>query len=160
VTLFDVGCTAELREVTEHPDGRFDIVTVGRQPFEIARLLDADTLYRQAEVRPLAAPDQPGDPDLLGPQVLHTFQTYLKMIRTDAAEIGEQLPDEPTVLSYLVAATAMLTLEQRQQLLATADTADRLRTELVLLRREIGLLKEVRAVPASLADLPVKPTVN
>jgi Lon protease-like protein len=160
VTLFDVGCTAELREVTEHPDGRFDIVTVGRTPFEITRMLEADTLYLQAEVHPLVPPDPPGDTDLLGPQVLAVFQAYLRLIRTDAAEIGEQLPDDASVLSYLVAATAALTIEQRQQLLTIPDTAQRLRAELVILRREIGLLKEVRAVPATLADLPVKPVAN
>jgi hypothetical protein len=160
VTLFDVGCTAELREVTEHPDGRFDIVTVGRTPFEVTRMIEADTLYLQAETRPLVASVPPGDTDLLGPQVLATFQAYLRLIRTDATEIGEQLPDDPSVLSYLVAATAALTIEQRQQLLTIPDTADRLRTELQILRREIGLLKEVRAVPATLADLPVKPVAN
>jgi Lon protease-like protein len=160
VTLFDVGCTAELREVSQHPDGRFDIVTVGRTPFEVTRMIEADTLYLQAEVRPLVAPDPPGDTDLLGPQVLATFQAYLRLIRTDATEIGEQLPDDPSVLSYLVAATAALTIEQRQQLLSVPDTAERLRAELQILRREIGLLKEVRAVPATLADLPVKPVAN
>jgi Lon protease-like protein len=160
VTLFDVGCTAELREVTEHPDGRFDIVTVGRTPFEITRMLEADTLYLQAEVHSLVPPDPPGDTDLLGPQVLATFQAYLRLVRTDATEIGEQLPDDASVLSYLVAATAALTIEQRQQLLTIADTAERLRAELAILRREIGLLKEVRAVPATLADLPVKPAAN
>ena len=35
LTLHEVGCTAELRQVTEHPDGRFDIVTVGRRRFRI-----------------------------------------------------------------------------------------------------------------------------
>jgi Lon protease-like protein len=160
VDLFDVGCTAELREVTQHPDGRFDIVTVGRNPFEITRMIEADTLYLQAEVRPLVQPEPPGDTELLGPQVLATFQAYLRIIRTDAAEIGEQLPDDWSVLSYLVAATAALTIEQRQQLLTIPDTAERLRTELQILRREIGLLKEVRAVPATLADLPVKPVAN
>src|SRR5262249_52932298 len=36
VTLYEVGCTAEVRQVTEHEDGRFDLVTVGRRRFEIA----------------------------------------------------------------------------------------------------------------------------
>src|ERR1044071_6464285 len=35
VTLHDIGCTAELRQVTELPDGRFDIVTVGRRRFRV-----------------------------------------------------------------------------------------------------------------------------
>ena len=47
-----------------------------------------------------------------------------------------------------------------QRLLATPDAAGRLRSELALLHREIGLLSQVRAVPVSLADLPVKPGPN
>jgi len=160
VSLYDVGCTAEVRQITEHPDGRFDLVTVGRTPFEITELVPAETPYLQAHVRPLVEPAEPGDPELLSPQVLATFQAYLRLIRTDANEIGEQLPDDPSVLSYLVAATAVLTVPQRQELLAVPDTAGRLRAELAMLRREIGLLREVRAVPATLADLSVKPGMN
>ncbi len=160
VTLYDVGCTAEVRQVTEHPDGRFDLVTVGRRPFEIVSLVEGGTPYLEADVRYLTEPDPPGDTDLLGPQVLATFQGYLKLIRTDATDLGEQLPDDATVLSHLVAATAALTVAQRQELLAIPDTASRLRAELVMLRREIGLLREIRAVPASLADLPGSPGPN
>ena len=50
------------------------------------------------------------------------------------------------MLSHLVAATAALTVADRQRLLATPDTAGRLRAELRLLHREIGLLRQVRAV--------------
>jgi len=33
LTLHEVGCTAEIRQVTELPDGRFDLTTVGRRRF-------------------------------------------------------------------------------------------------------------------------------
>jgi hypothetical protein len=64
------------------------------------------------------------------------------------------------VLSHLVAATANLTIAERQSLLATEDTPTRLRKELVLLYREVGLLSQVRAVPVTVADLPVRPGPN
>jgi Lon protease-like protein len=158
VTLHDVGCTAEVRKLTEHPDGRFDLVTVGRVPFEITQIVPADTPYLQAEVRYLKEPEPSPDIELVAPQVLALFQAYLRLIRADAA--GEQLPEDPTVLSHLVAATTALTVAERQELLAIPDTAGRLRAELGLLRRELGLLREVRAVPATLADLSVKPGSN
>ena len=57
LTLHEVGCTAELRQVTEHPDGRFDIVTVGRRRFRITGV-DPDTEpYLTAEVEWLPEPD-------------------------------------------------------------------------------------------------------
>lgn len=161
VTLYDVGCTAEVRQITEHPDGRFDLVTVGRRRFEIAQMVEAPTPYLQASVRYLPEPaGGDGDADMLGPRVLAAFRVYLSLVRTDAADLSEQLPDDPQVLSHLVAATASLTVADRQQLLATPDTASRLRAELTLLHREIGLLRQVRAVPVVLSELPVKPGPN
>jgi len=161
VTLYEVGCTAEVRQVTGHEDGRFDLVTVGRRRFEIAEIVPEGEPYLRAHVRYLPETgDDNGDADRLGPRVLAAFRTYLKLIRTDGADIAEQLPEDAQVLSHLVAATAALTVEDRQRLLATPDAAGRLRSELALLHREIGLLRQVRAVPVALADLPVKPGPN
>jgi uncharacterized protein len=157
--LYEVGCTAELRQVTELPDGRFDIVTVGRRRFRVLSLStgpsassDAEA-YLTAEVEWLPEEDPAGDTaDLLAPRVLAAFRTYLDLLRP-ATEVLDQVPDDPTVLSHLVAATAQLTTDERQQLLAAPDTASRLRTELRLLNREAGLLARVRAVPVPLSDL-------
>jgi Lon protease-like protein len=159
VTLYDVGCTAEIREVKQRPDGSFDIVTVGRRRYAISEVLSAGTPYLQAAVDFLPErPGPPGDADSIGPRVLSTFRAYLRVLRQDAAD--EQLPEDPLVLSHVVAATASLRTEDRQALLAAPDTASRLREELRLLHREIGLLSKVRAVPASLADLGVQPSPN
>lgn len=92
--------------------------------------------------------------------MLAVFRQYLGLIRADPEEITEQLPDDPTVLSHLVAATAALTVADRQRLLATPDTAERLRAELRLLSREAALLRQVRAVPVPLAELAVPPSPN
>jgi Lon protease-like protein len=162
LALFEVGCTAELRQVTELDDGRMDIVTVGRRRFHVDRLLDAGTPYLKAEVTYLPEPAA-GDPDAerLAPQALARFRAYLGLIRTDGGEeVTEQLPEDPTVLSHLIAATASLTLADRQALLAEPDTAGRLRAELRLLHREVGLLRQVRAVPVPVSELPARPGPN
>jgi Lon protease-like protein len=151
--LYDVGCTAELRQVTELPDGRFDIVTVGRRRFKVLSVEAGAAPYLTAEVEWL--PDDEGmdeTVDLLAPRVLGAFRTYLELLRPDS-EVLDQVPDDPTVLSHLVAATAQLTTDERQLLLAAPDTATRLRTELKLLNREAVLLARVRAVPVPLSDL-------
>ena len=157
--LYAVGCTAELRQVSELPDGRFDIVTVGRRRFRVLAIAEDTQPYVTAEVEWL--PDEESGSAvaaLLAPRVLTAFRTYLDLLRPDS-EVLDQVPDDPTVLSHLVAATAQLTTEERQELLAAPDTAGRLRTELRLLNREVGLLAKVRAVPVPLSDLarPVSP---
>jgi uncharacterized protein len=151
--LYPVGCTAELRQVTELPDGRYDIMTVGRRRFAIRDISQGDEPYLTASVDWLPDEETPDDTaELLAPRVLAAFRTYLDLLRPDS-EILDAVPADPTVLSHLIAATAQLTTDERQLLLAAPDTASRLRTELKLLNREAGLLARVRAVPVPLSDL-------
>ncbi|MFE9958732.1 LON peptidase substrate-binding domain-containing protein [Micromonospora sp. NPDC005299] len=161
VTLHEVGCTAELRQVTELADGGFDIVTVGRRRFRIAEVDDAAAPYLTAEVEWLPEPAGADEvADLLAARVISVFRQYLGLVRPDPQEISEQLPEDPTVLSHLVAATAALTVDDRQRLLAIDDTAGRLRAELRLLNRETALLREIRAVPVPLSELAGPPVPN
>ncbi|GIE96905.1 LON peptidase substrate-binding domain-containing protein [Paractinoplanes rishiriensis] len=150
--LYPVGCTAELRQVTELPDGRFDIMTVGRRRFSIQNVQQGSEPYLTAKVDwfPDESPDETAE--LLAPRALAAFRTYLDLLRPDA-EALDAVPADPTVLSHLIAATAQLTTDERQLLLAARDTASRLRAELKLLNREAGLLARVRAVPVPLSDL-------
>jgi Lon protease-like protein len=159
LTLHEVGCSAEIRQVTEHPDGRFDLVTVGRRRFAIRKIEPNVAPYLIADVEWLDEPEgPPGEADRLTPGLLDLFQRYLRLIRPD--EAGEQVPDDPVVLSHLIAATAALPLTERQALLAAPDAASRLRTERRLLGREIGLLRQVRAVPVPLPELAVATSPN
>jgi Lon protease-like protein len=154
LSLYEIGCTAEIRQITEHPDGRFDIVTVGRRRFRLTELVSDPAPYLVGEVDMLGEPA--GDEaalDRLATTVLELFQRYITLMRQDAPEVGEQLPDRPAVLSYLVAASAALSLEDRQRLLAADDAVLRLRAERSMLRRELTLLSRLRAVPAPLGDL-------
>ena len=51
VALYDVGCMAEIREVSENDDGTFDVVTVGRSRYSITEVLSSGTPYLRAQVR-------------------------------------------------------------------------------------------------------------
>ena len=61
VTLHEVGCTAELRQVTELDDGGFDIVTVGRRRFRIAEVDRESAPYLTADVEWLPEPTGPDE---------------------------------------------------------------------------------------------------
>src|SRR5262245_66613780 len=78
VTLHEVGCTAELRQINEHPDGRFDIVTVGRRRFRITSVDHESSPYLTAQIE--FFDDSIGEPGLaeyLAPRVLASFRGYL-----------------------------------------------------------------------------------
>jgi uncharacterized protein len=169
VELHDIGCMAEIRQITEHSDGRYDLVTVGRRRFrvtgvhtDVAPYLVGDIEWLDPAVDPAApvAPPAETDDDKLVPGLLEQFQRYLELLRTDGNPGFEQMPDDPNVLSYLIAATTMLTLDDRQQLLGCSSTRERLLAEKRLLGRETALLREVRAVPAPLNDFATHPSVN
>jgi Lon protease-like protein len=159
LTLHDVGCVAQVRQVTAHPDGRYDLTTVGTRRFAVRKVHDDRAPYLIAEVDRLDEATGPSEEvERLVPTVLDLFQRYLRLIRP--AQLGEQVPDDATVLSHVIAATAALALDERQALLAAPDTAARLRAERSLLRREVALLDRVRAVPVPLADLAVATSPN
>ena len=155
IQLHDIGCTAEIRQLTSHPDGRFDLVTVGRRRFRIRELHRGDAPFLQADIEWISEPETDPSAEMLVPGLLDLFQRYLKVIRTDGHDGGEQLPDDPSVLSYLIAATAVLAIDDRQELLATGTATDRLALERRLLNRELVLLREISALPIPLGDLAV-----
>jgi Lon protease-like protein len=143
--LHAVGCTAELREVTPYSDGRFDIVTVGETRFRVLGLdEEAGTPYLTGLVELLAEPDGDGDLEALTDRVIEHFAEYRAALEVDVTE----LPDDPRVVSYLVAAAVILDLPDRQGLLEQPTTSDRLAAEVGLLRRERTLIGAFRSVPA------------
>jgi hypothetical protein len=76
------------------------------------------------------------------------YQEALARARDVPAIALPELPDDPTVLSYLVAAAMVLDIADKQRLLAVPDTTSRLRIESHMLRREIALVTALRALPA------------
>jgi len=160
IILHEVGCTAEVRQLTERSDGRFDLVAVGHRRFRIVTV-DRSAPYLRAEIEWLPEASGPDEAaDQLAPRVLARFRRYLSLLSPGPDELAEQLPDDPSVLSHLVAATMALTLADRQSLLAAPDAATRLRHELRLLSREAALLRQVRAVPVPLTEFAEPPGPN
>jgi Lon protease-like protein len=143
--LHAVGCTAELREVTPYADGRFDLVTVGEERFRLVGLDEgAGTPYHTGFVEFVPERDGEGDVPALARRVIERFAEYRERLGVEVTE----LPEQPQVVSYLVAAAVVLDLPERQALLEQPTTAERLLAELELLRREVALVGAFRALPA------------
>ncbi len=155
--LHSVGCVALVRDVTETEDGRYEIVTVGASRFRVVGIDEsAGTPYLTGLVEPFGdddVEDDDGDGRLtvLADSVSRAFDEYRDVLDIGGAEA----PDDPRVLSYLVAAAVVLDLDQRQRLLEAPDTATRLQAELDVLRRETTLIRTFGAVPAT--ELPEWP---
>jgi len=148
-SVYDIGCTARISALEAHDDGRYSLVTTGVQRF---RLLDVDAsgVYLVGEVEYLEEASDARAEALKtsSTALLLGYQRALAGLRGVRTGSIPELPDDPTVLSYLIAAAMVLDLRDKQRLLATPDTASRLQKEQALLRRETLLIKELRTLPA------------
>jgi hypothetical protein len=159
--LYEIGCTATLRRITEHEDGRFDLITVGTQRFRLGSELDHSQPYLQGEVDLID--EETGDEaeaHLAAQAVQRGFRAYLDALAArGVTQISvPELPDEPVVLSYLVAASVIADLTDKQALLAEPDALSRLTAERAMLSREAAMLRSLTSTPApELRNAPYNP---
>jgi uncharacterized protein len=159
-SLYQIGCTATVRRVDQLEDGRFDVVTVGTQRFRLLAL-DQTLPYLQGEIELLA--EAGVDQTVAAPSVHAVrvaFRAYLDALtdRGGATVRIEDLPTEPVLLSFVVAATMVIDLPERQGLLDEPDTVRRLNTERALLARETAMLRATTSRPApDLRHTPYSP---
>ena len=148
--LYQIGCTATVRQVTERDAGRFDLVTAGTQRFRLVDLDDSRP-YLRGKVDLL--PDEAGDEGTAA-QAAHAVQAAFRRYLSALAARGPaqlaipDLPDDPVLLSYLIAASMIIGLHDKQSLLAEADAATRLTAERSMLSRETMMLRSLTSTPA------------
>ena len=148
--LYDVGCVATVRQVESREDGRYDLLTAGTQRFRLLGL-DKSLPYLRGEIEPL--PDETGEAReaaYVTRRVQEAFRGYLNLLvdRGGGVISVADLPDEPLLLSYIIAAAMIIDLPDRQSLLAAPDALARLKAERSLLTREIGMLRATTSRPA------------
>jgi Lon protease-like protein len=149
-SLYEVGCTATLRETEGNDDGGYEVVAVGTQRFRLDAL-DESRAYLQGEVEFLA--EDEGDSAAAGRAahlVAEAFQAYLDVLTAQGlAQVNvPEVPEEPVLLSYLVAASMIIDLPDRQALLAQPDSLSRLTAERAMLVHETTMLQTLTARPA------------
>jgi uncharacterized protein len=154
-----VGCIADAATIREREDGTFEVLATGTTR---VRLVSVETggPFLTAVVEEL--PEETGEgAGALAEGVLRAFRSYQKRLagaRERTLTTGADLPDEPSVVSYLVASAAMLDIPAKQRLLEAPDTASRLREELTVLRSETAVLRHLPSLPATeLTRVPTSP---
>lgn len=141
-----------------HDEGAgYEVLATGTTRFRLLSV-DASGPYLMGEIEELEEEEGDGA-GALSSGVLRAFRTYQKRLasareRTLAAD--QELPDDPSVVSYLVAAATVLDTPTKQRLLQAPDTATRLADELKVLRRETSLIGKLPSLPA--AELTRQPT--
>jgi Lon protease-like protein len=121
--LADIGCTAEVVAVTKtYDDGRMDIVTQGRQRFELLSV-NQERAFLQGEI--LYLPDEPQAPT--ADETARAIDLHKQILTLANAQ--QDLPDSAdSPLSYLLAGSLPLDLDFKQKMLALRSEAERMRT--------------------------------
>lgn len=147
-SLYPIGTQAQLRKVTDLPDGEYDITVLGGCRFELNDVDNASHSYLTADITEL--PDTCGE---VSDGLIEAAMTLLIDYR-DATQdwlggndVHPKLPTDPLDLSYTVTATVLLEVRERQMLLQCADAAARLKLGVKLMRREITLAEQLPSVP-------------
>lgn len=144
-----VGCEAVLSEVRERSDGRFDIEVIGRRRLRVDGM-DESQPYLVGDVTYLDDAEGEGAAEAAA-KALAAFQGYrerLAEMQGTEIEVAE-LPDEPLMLSYALAAGGLFMLGDRQALLEDPDAAARLHRLARLLRSETAAMTALPSLPAT-----------
>jgi uncharacterized protein len=151
-SMYRTGCLMQLTEAEQYDDGRFDVAAVGRGRVRVVGT-DAGGPFVRAEVEHLDVADEELSPETAreAARALALFGDYrsaVSALRGDEVMTGP-LPRDPQMLSYVLAATCALTLPERQQLLESPSSAERLGLLRRLMRRELHAMAAVPSLPAT-----------
>jgi Lon protease-like protein len=122
-----VGCTAEIIDVVKrYDDGRLDILTIGRAPFRIVELLNAEAFAQEAllegQVDYLDDRERTTSPRVCR-ELIELFEVCHTIVYGDyPRNIQGEVPEN---LSYIVAGTLPMDLMWKQQVLELRSEADR-----------------------------------
>ena len=147
-SLFRIGCRVQMTEVESHADGTFTIEAVGIERIQLERL-DTTGTFPVGHVVDRPETESRVDEELVE-RARSTFTAYraaLAEIRADPYE-GD-LPQDPTYLSWTLAACAPLPLQDRQGLLEAEDAGERLQMVTDLLRSELRAMNVIPSLPAT-----------
>ena len=153
-SMYRTGCVVQLTGVTPYDDGRYDIELVGRHRMRVDGL-DASGPFVVAELTELVdeRSDDVTEDDVLdeAARALSAFDDYrdlLGEIRGGEVLAGK-MPRDPELLSYSLAASALLSLRERQSLLEAPSTHERLVMLRHTLREEIRAMHAIPSLPAT-----------
>lgn len=138
----EVGTVARIVEAVQAPGGRWVVSTVGTRRIRVERWLP-DEPYPRAEVRDW--PD--GPPDDRTDALLVEVAGLLRNCLARQTELGEDVvpatfdvPEEPSVASFLLSSAASLEVADAQRLLEASAPTQRLEALGVLLQSRLAAL--------------------
>lgn len=150
-----VGTAVRVQKVHTYDDGQMDIEVRGERRFRV-RSLDESKPYLVAMVEPVVELDLEDNPrlDALFMRATESFRLLIEgaFSRQDF-KIQVRFPTDPTVLSFVIANFLPMENLEKQRMLETTDTLDRLSELIPLIERQIIEAKTPKYYKVSLDQL-------
>jgi ATP-dependent Lon protease len=130
-TIAMTGCMIEILEVDPLEDGRMNIEGVGRQRYELLKVVN-DAPYIIAEVRLLPEIEPEPQAILLADEVKQALQEVIRLsgkLKPQSFSLQE-FPEDPSTLAFYVPATLYASVEDQQKILEMNSVMERLQSEL------------------------------
>ena len=125
-----VGCVAEIVDTEALPDGRSNIVVRGAERFALVSIVSSPHPYHVCRAELVEDDFEIGDElDSRAERVRDVFRRVARAARTlaDDPDPVPALPDDAASLSFAVASMIDISLDARQELLASRSPLERLR---------------------------------
>ncbi len=140
---YSIGTEAKITEVKRLEQGKMNLVVLGIRKFKIKEITQIEP-FLKAEVKFLPAETFHQNLLPLMHQVEELFEQYLNLVSFIS---GQALPklnwnNNPIDLSHLIPQILPISLAQKQSYLELGDPRERLKKEIVLLKKEKKLLLE------------------
>ncbi|KGJ03495.1 ATP-dependent proteinase. Serine peptidase. MEROPS family S16 [Paracoccus halophilus] len=141
--IFRIGVLANVLQLLKLPDGTVKVLVEGRERVQISDFVPNEN-YFEASCEPLA--EDAGDADTLTAltrAVAEEFERYVKVRKNIPEEVVSAVAEarEPARLADLVSGHLGIALDQKQELLETLVTAERLEKVYGLMQGEMSVLQ-------------------
>jgi ATP-dependent Lon protease len=146
--IFRVGSLSSIIQLLRLPDGTVKVLVEGKQRARIKKFVDTDPFFRVEIDELREKPESSAEMEALMRSIHGSFETYVKLNKKIPPEMimSTASIDEPTRLSDTVAAHLNLKLNDKQALLETESTLERLRKLYELMQAEIEILQIERKI--------------
>ena len=156
-----VGTVARIVSSERLSDGRIKVMTVGERRFRVVEAVDGEQPYPAAVVQYWDDDAwEWGDAPRLMRDLSDDFLDYLTLtmlLSGHSLPVGQlELSGDPSVLSYRVASSLQVDATEKQRLLEDPSALERLRRELVLVRRERDFLQRLINLHGVVGDLDIR----
>jgi ATP-dependent Lon protease len=140
--VYSYGCVANILQLLKLPDGNLKVLVEGVERAKITEFSKhPDFLVAQAEILPSLLTNS-REQDVIIRTIKAMFENYVKLNKKIPQEVLNTISsiDSPEKLADIIAAHILIKIEQKQNVLAIDDVAQRLEFLMSMMESEIDLL--------------------